>query len=185
MINTETSIVANLKAINIFNVAKKQIPPIPNSIWTNPLHFIAFGFGAGAFPIAPGTVGTLFAIPFYLVLQPLDPYYYLIFVLFFIVISSWICDRVSKTIGVHDHPGMCLDEFAGYFVTMIAAPKGFLWVALGFIFFRLFDIWKPGIIKMLDRKIQGGVGIVLDDVLAGLFAFTGLQIIVLALNVIH
>ena len=85
---------------------KKNIPPIPKAVWTNPLYFIAFGFGSGAIPFAPGTFGTLFAIPFYLLLRPLPLYAYLLFVIFFIVLSAWISDRVSKETQTHDHPGM-------------------------------------------------------------------------------
>ena len=82
---------------------KKNIPPVPHSIWRNPLHFIAFGFGTGALPFAPGTFGTLIAIPFYLLLEPLPlPLY--IFVVFLITLGSiFLCDRVEKELEVHDH----------------------------------------------------------------------------------
>ncbi len=158
------------KDIGIFNMT-------PN-IWRSPFYFIAFGFGSGAMPFAPGTFGTLMAIPFYLCLKQLLPdFLYIIFVLLFIAISSWLCDRVSRDMQVHDHPGICIDEFAGFFVTMIAAPSGWIWIIIGFILFRLFDIWKPWPIRIADKKIQGGVGIVLDDVLAGIYSLIALQMI--------
>src|SRR5690349_14513668 len=103
---------------------KYIVPEIPDSVWRNPLHFIAFGFGTGALPYAPGTFGTLIAIPFYLVLRQLNWIAYFIVLCILIVASIWICEKVSKEIKVHDHQGMCLDEIIGYLVTMFAAPHG-------------------------------------------------------------
>lgn len=145
-------------------------PPTPDSIWQNPLHFIAFGFGSGALPRAPGTWGTLFAIPFYLALRDLNHFSYFIIITLIIFTSIWICDRVEKEMHVHDHQGMCLDEIVGYLVTMFAAPYGIKWVVIGFLLFRLFDIWKPYPIRLIDEKVSGGAGVILDDVLAGLYS---------------
>lgn len=146
------------------------VPPIPDSVWKNPWHFIAFGFGSGAIPIAPGTFGTLMGIPFYLLMQPLSPLIYFIVLLIFIFASILICNKVSKDIGIHDHQGMCLDEIVGFLVTMFAAPHGLKWIIIGFLLFRLFDIWKPQPIRYLDEKVSGGFGMILDDVVAGIFA---------------
>ncbi len=148
----------------------RSIPPIPDSVWQNPLHFIAFGFGSGAMPIAPGTFGTLIAIPFYLIMRPLPPIYYLIMLIVIIVASTWLCDKVSRDIDVHDHQGMCLDEIVGFLVTMYGAPIGTKWIILGFLLFRLFDIFKPWPIRFIDKQIHGGVGIIFDDVLAGVYS---------------
>lgn len=156
---------------------------IPDAVWQNPLYFFAFGFGSGAMPVAPGTFGTLMAIPFYLLLKPLPLAYYLLFVIVFIVISSIICEQVSREIQINDHPGMCIDEFAGFFVTMIHAPSGFVWVVLGFLLFRIFDILKPWPIRFIDEKIHGGFGMVLDDVIAGLFSFALLQWIIFFMHI--
>ena len=84
-------------------------------------------------------------------------------------------------LGVHDHSGIVWDEFAGFFITMIAAPQGWQWIVLGFALFRLFDIWKPWPIHIIDNKVQGGVGIMLDDVIAGVYALVVLQLAVIAL----
>lgn len=157
----------------------KNKPEVPASIWQNPLHFIAFGFGSGAMPIAPGTFGTLMAIPFYLALQYLPLPIYIAITLVIIVGSIWLSDKISREINVHDHPGMCLDEIVGFFVTMTAAPKGILWVILGFLLFRLFDIWKPQPIRYIDEKIGGGFGIILDDVVAGVLACVVLHLVAL------
>ncbi|VVC76539.1 Phosphatidylglycerophosphatase A [Aquicella siphonis] len=170
---------ARFSVTSIFDKLKSRSrvsPPIPEKVWRDPLYFAAFGFGSGTVPVAPGTFGTLLAIPFYLILQPLPQTAFLIFVILFAAASSWICDRVSREIHSHDHPGMCIDEFAGFFVTMIHAPPGPLWIVLGFLLFRLFDIWKPWPIHLLDQKVHGGFGMVLDDIVAGLFAFAVIQL---------
>jgi phosphatidylglycerophosphatase A len=155
----------------------KISPPIPEAVWRKPLYFIAFGLGSGAIPFAPGTFGTLMAIPFYLLIEPFSVPIYLLFVILFIAASIWICDRLIDEIHVEDHPGMCIDEFAGFFVTLINAPHGWQWVTLGFILFRIFDIWKPWPIYIIDKKIHGGFGMVLDDVVAGLYSLIIIQLI--------
>jgi phosphatidylglycerophosphatase A len=156
---------------------RQKSQPVPNAVWHSPLYFIAFGFGSGAFPVAPGTAGTVVAAIFYLGLRYLPLGEYLLFTLIFSIVSIWLLDQLSREIQVHDHPGMCLDEFAGYFVTMINAPWGFSWMLLGFILFRLFDIWKPWPISWLDKHIHGGFGMVIDDIAAGALAMIVMQII--------
>jgi len=151
---------------------------VPSSVWRKPSHFIAFGFGSGAMPFAPGTFGTLMAIPFYLALSLLLPNtLYLIAVIFITLASMWLCDIVTNEIKVQDHSGMCLDEIVGYLVTMCYAPHGWQWILLGFVLFRLFDIWKPWPISYVDQKVHGGIGIILDDALAGIVSLIILQII--------
>lgn len=153
------------------------VPPVPDTIWQKPTHFIAFGFGTGALPYAPGTFGTLIAIPFYLALQNL-PWTIYLGILFAVILGSiWLCHRVAKEINVHDHQGMCLDEVVGYLVTMFNAPHGLIWVLLGFGLFRFFDIVKPWPISYMDEKIPGGAGVILDDVAAGIFSCAILQIL--------
>lgn len=155
-----------------------KVPPLPDSVWQNPWHFIAFGFGSGAIPIAPGTFGTLLAIPFYLALQQLPHTAYLITVILITLGSMWLCGKVSREIATHDHQGMCLDEFVGFFVTMYAVPLSLTWIIIGFLLFRLFDIWKPQPIRYLDEKMTGGVGMILDDVLAGVYSCLILHLLI-------
>jgi phosphatidylglycerophosphatase A len=154
-----------------------NIPPIPDSVWQNPVHFIAFGFGVGTIPFAPGTFGTLIAIPFYLLMQPLAPLAYLAITLLIIAASIWISAKATRDIGIEDHQGMCLDEIVGFIVTMFAVPAGWGWIAAGFVLFRLFDIWKPWPIRLVDRTVHGGFGIILDDVLAGIVSCLILQVL--------
>jgi len=150
---------------------------VPASVWRNPLHFLAFGCGAGAMPVAPGTFGTLIAVPLYLLMQPLAMEYYLSLVAVMTVFGIWLCGRTAADIGVHDHGGIVWDEVVGYLLTMTAAPPGWLSVILGFILFRLFDITKPWPISLADRRIGGGFGIMFDDVLAAIYAGLILQLI--------
>lgn len=162
----------------IYNVMpRKPTFPIPQKVWQDPRYFLAFGLGSGAFPIAPGTMGTIFAIPFYLLLQPLPLFLYLIITIIFCIAAMWLCAQLSKEINLHDHPGMCIDEFAGFFVTMIHAPPGWQWILLGFILFRIFDIAKPWPIRLADQKIHGGFGMVFDDILAGIAACFIIQLL--------
>lgn len=148
------------------------------SIWRNPIHFIAFGFGSGTLPKMPGTWGTLIAIPIYLLMMHLPLWAYALLTLIFILISFVICDIAAKDIGVHDHPGIVLDEIVGYLLTMIMVPIGWFWVIAGFVLFRIFDVWKPFPIRWVDRKVGGGVGIVVDDLLAAVYAWVVLQLLV-------
>ena len=151
----------------------------PSSVWKNPIHFLAFGLGSGASPKAPGTVGTLAAIPFFLLLQPLALHWYLLVLLATFVIGIYLCGKTSDDLGVHDHGGIVWDEFVGYWITMFAAPAGWLWIIIGFILFRIFDIAKPWPIGWADKHVHGGLGIMLDDVLAGLMALACLQLLTL------
>ncbi len=148
---------------------------IPLTFLKKPNHFLAFGFGSGLLPKAPGTYGTLAAIPVYLIIQELPLESYLLFITISAILGIWLCSTASKALQLHDHPGIVWDEFVGFWITMIAAPPGWLWIAVGFILFRLFDIWKPWPIRVLDRHIHGGLGIMLDDIVAGIFACIALH----------
>ncbi len=142
---------------------------------SNPIHFLALGFGSGLAAKAPGTFGTLAAIPLYLLMMGLPLTWYLGLTLLSVIAGIYICDKASKDMGVHDHGAIVWDEVAGLLITLIAAPAGWLWLLVGFVLFRIFDILKPWPIKWLDAKVHGGFGIMIDDVLAGIFALISLQ----------
>ena len=136
-------------------------------ILCNPIFLLAFGFGSGFAPKAPGTAGTLLAVLIHLILVNLPPWIHgtIIFAAFFIGI--WICGRTAEYLGVHDHEGIVWDEFVGYWVMMFMVPSSWLWVSFGFVLFRILDIFKPWPISVVDRQVGGGLGIMLDDLLAG------------------
>jgi len=137
---------------------------------TRPVHWLAFAGGAGLAPRAPGTFGTAAAVPLYLLLEPLPLTAYLALVGLLFLVGIPVCGRTARDLGVHDHPGIVWDEVVGYLVTMAAAPPGWGSVVVGFLLFRLFDILKPWPIGVLDRRLRGGLGIMADDLLAGVFA---------------
>ena len=149
----------------------------PASVWRNPVHFAAFGFGSGAAPVAPGTFGTAMAALLYVLLPAMSPWVYVTFVLMSFVAGIWLCGTTARDIGVEDHGGIVWDEFVGYWITMFMAPAGWWWIVIGFLLFRLFDIVKPWPIRWLDRNVAGGFGVMIDDVLAGLMALLCLQLI--------
>jgi len=140
---------------------------------------LAFGFGSGLSPVAPGTFGTLAAIPIYLALTySVDALVYMLVIVFFSLLGFWLCGRTAKDLGVHDHPGIVWDEIVGFLITMYLVPLSWVWIIAGFLLFRLFDILKPWPIHILDQKVEGGIGIMMDDILAGIYAWVVLQIIV-------
>jgi phosphatidylglycerophosphatase A len=153
----------------------KNVPAPPASlILTTPEHLLAFGFGAGLAPRAPGTAGTLVALPFWLLLSLLPPPAYAVTVTALFMLGCWLCGESARLLGVHDHPGIVFDEIVGFLAActpllllpLAAQP---LWLLAAFVLFRLFDILKPWPISALDRSLHGGLGIMLDDLLAGLF----------------
>jgi phosphatidylglycerophosphatase A len=131
---------------------------------------LAFGFGAGLSPYAPGTIGTIVSVPIVILVAQFGWVYHLVFALLACGGGIYLCGESAKRLDVHDHPGIVWDEIAGYSVTMLAAPAEMFWLAAGFVLFRFFDIVKPSPIREADHSLRGGVGIMLDDIIAGIFA---------------
>ena len=142
----------------------------------SPVQFLAFGFGSGLSPKAPGTAGTLVAVPLYLLIAHWNLPLYTAFIVATALVGIWICGEASRQLGVHDHGGIVWDEFVGFWITMWALPSGWPWVLAGFLAFRAFDVAKPWPIGLLDRKVHGGLGIMLDDIVAGLMACGSLHL---------
>ena len=140
--------------------------------------WISLGFGSGKAPVAPGTFGTLAAIPIYLLVVQFSLTIYLTLTFFFLLLGIWASGKYSEHLGVHDHGSIVWDEVVGFLITMAFVPLDWLWVMLGFILFRLFDIWKPWPIRLLDKHVHGGFGIMIDDVLAGIYAAVILILVV-------
>ena len=139
-------------------------------ILSDPIVFLAFGFGSGLAKKAPGTFGTLAAIPVYWLFAQTDNMVYSLLTLFVTVVGVWICGIAAEKLGEHDFGGIVWDEVAGYLITLWLVPLTWQTIIAGFILFRFFDILKPWPIKWLDRHVHGGFGIMIDDVLAGVFA---------------
>ena len=142
----------------------------------NPIQFLAFGFGSGLSPKAPGTAGTLAAVPIYWFIADWPLAWYALFILVTGLLGIWICGAASRQLGVHDHGGIVWDEFVGYWITMWAVPVDWVWIIAGFLVFRVYDIAKPWPIRTLDRQVKGGFGIMVDDILAGVMACITLHI---------
>lgn len=136
-----------------------------------PAAWIAFGFGSGLSPVAPGTCGTLVAIPCYLLLALLPWPAYAAAVAALFGLGVWASERMVRALGRQDPQAIVVDEMVGYWITMMPVLAGhWLWLLLGFILFRLFDILKPWPIRGLDREVGGGLGAMIDDALAGIYA---------------
>lgn len=148
----------------------KLVTPTAAQLLRQPIHGLAFGFGSGLSPKAPGTAGTVMAIPLYLLFEGLPLLHYSVLLVVTFLLGVYLCHKTAEDLGVHDHPGIVWDEFVGYWITMFAAPAGWLWILIGFVLFRLFDILKPWPISWCDKHVDGGFGIMIDDVLAGLMA---------------
>ncbi len=146
----------------------KTIPP---TMLRDPRHLLSLGFGSGLAPKAPGTFGTLAALPCWYLLQLLPTTSYIVAVVAAFALGVYLCGETAKALGVHDHGGIVWDEFVGLWIALFLLPSGWYWPLLGFALFRLFDIWKPWPISVLDRRVHGGLGIMIDDVVAGFYAF--------------
>ena len=150
----------------------------PKMTIKTPWQFLASGFGAGLSPIAPGTMGTLVAVPLWAIFASFLPLWgYLLLIIIASIIGITICQKASDELGVHDHGGIVWDEFVGLWITMLFAPVSWTSAILGFLLFRFFDVLKPWPIKAIDEKISGGFGIMFDDIIAGIFALIALQLV--------
>lgn len=155
-------------------------PPIrARHLFTPPLNLLAFGFGSGLMPIAPGTAGTLAAVPLLVWLASVEWWWYLGGVMVAFVAGIPICARAAATLDCHDHPGIVWDEMVGFAVVFIFVPLDWVRLGCGFVLFRAFDICKPWPIGTLDKKVHGGFGIMLDDGVAGVA--TGIILMMLAM----
>ncbi|PIE45965.1 MAG: phosphatidylglycerophosphatase A [Gammaproteobacteria bacterium] len=139
--------------------------------------FFAFGLGSGFLRPAPGTWGTLPGVALAAVVMH-HPTLHVVTLIVVTLVGTWLCQRASDILGVHDHSGIVIDEIAGILLTMLFFEPSLLNLTLGFVLFRLFDIVKPWPIKWIDQRIDGGWGIMLDDLIAGVFAWLSLYILV-------
>ncbi|HYA20922.1 MAG TPA: phosphatidylglycerophosphatase A [Burkholderiales bacterium] len=139
-------------------------------VLTHPAHFLAFGFGAGLARRAPGTFGTLVAFPLFWLLNPrLAPMLFLALIAVLFALGIWVCGKTGKDLGVHDHSGIVWDEITAFLLVLSFTPASLLWQAFAFVLFRAFDILKPPPIDYLDKTVHGGIGVMLDDLLAAFY----------------
>ena len=143
----------------------------------DPVVFVALGLGSGLAPKAPGTAGTLLTVPLVYFLQQQTLLIYTFVMLFVLLTGSWVCGYAAKKLAVHDHSGIVYDEVAGFLITMYMVPANWYLMLAGFVLFRFFDAVKPWPISWLDKNVHGGIGIMLDDVVAGLISLLCLVLI--------
>ena len=146
--------------------------------------FLAFGFGSGLAPKAPGTFGTLVAIPIAVMLSDLSLMAECAVILVLFAVGVWLCNYATRKLQVHDHSGIDWDEIVGYLICVLWVPHTLYWWLAGFVLFRFFDIVKPWPIREIDHRIAGGFGIMLDDVVAGVFTVICLALIQGAMTLI-
>ena len=142
-------------------------------VFRDPAYFVAAGFGSGLAPKAPGTAGTVVGVILYaLLLASLPLWVYIAVVAGALLLGVVVSQRVTRQLGVEDHQGIVWDEVVGVWVTLAFAHPvtNWVWLAAAFLLFRVFDILKPWPIRTLDQRVKGGLGVMLDDVLAGVYA---------------
>jgi phosphatidylglycerophosphatase A len=143
---------------------------LSRTVLTDPVHFLAFGFGTGLAPFAPGTFGSIPGLILFWLTLDFGLHVQLGIAVAMALIGIWICGESARRIGVHDHGGIVWDEIVGMYVTLFLAPVSVVGFVLAFVLFRVMDIVKPWPIRDLDHSMQGGLGIMLDDLLAALYA---------------
>ena len=158
-----------------------KMPRLAGRVWRDPVLWLAFGFGTGLAPKAPGTVGTLPGIVLAAIVGGLAgsaaPVVILLMLMLLIPLGVWLCGEASRRLGVHDYGGIVFDEVVGVLIPFLVLPITPVNLLLGFLAFRLFDVWKPWPISWLDRRVHGGLGIMIDDLLAGAFALAAVWIV--------
>lgn len=142
---------------------------------SHPAHFLGLGFGTGLAPKAPGTFGTLAALPLFALLMQLPEASHLVILAFIFLIGIPICGITGRNLGVSDHGGIVWDEIFAYMLVLEFTPKAWEWWLVAFLLFRLFDIWKPFPIRQCDRTLHGGLGVMFDDLLAAIYAIAALK----------
>ena len=141
------------------------------ALWKYPVHWLAYGFGLGLSPAAPGTVGTLIGIPLFWLVSGLSPGLYAAVVVALFVPGIFICGQTARDVGATDPGFIVYDEIVGFLVAMYLLPFDWRWLLAGFIAYRVFDIWKPFPVGWVEDKLGLGSGIMADDVIAGIYSF--------------
>ena len=158
------------------------LKPTFSSLRQDPILLLGLGFGSGLSPFAPGTAGTVVALLFVPLLALLSTGYLLAVLLVASLVGIYICGYSANKLGAKDPSSIVWDEFVGLWIALAGFPVSSLWLVSGFVVFRCFDILKPWPISVLDRKVPGGLGIMLDDILAGIMTWLVLRLVANALG---
>lgn len=156
---------------------QQTVQPSWRLLFSHPLHCLSFGMGTGLSPKAPGTVGTLLGFPLYWLLMDLPMGQQWLALLGLFLFGIWCCEFTGRALGVSDHGAIVWDEVVAMAAVLITVPFSIFWAFAAFACFRLFDIWKPFPISWADQHVKGGLGVMLDDLLAALMAIFVLQIV--------
>jgi phosphatidylglycerophosphatase A len=152
--------------------------PSAGFAFQHPAHLIALGFGAGLAPVAPGTFGTLAAVPLWWLVGGADePLALLAIVAALFAVGVWACDVTGRHLGVSDHSAMCWDEIVAFLLVLAIAPDDPRWQAAAFLLFRFFDVVKPPPIRDLETRLKGGLGVMFDDLLAAGYTLLALAVV--------
>ena len=150
---------------------------------TNPIHLLAVGLGSGMSPIMPGTMGSAMAIPLWLLFDGLQPYLYWVLIVVAFIFGCFLCQKTSDDTHTHDSGHIVWDEFVGMWITLFFIPQiSVLWIAMAFFAFRVFDMAKPWPIRWFDKRVPGGFGIMVDDVIAAIFSSVTVYVIALLIK---
>lgn len=144
---------------------------------SHPAYFCALGFGSGLAKKAPGTFGTLAGLPLFWLIADLGAYTQLAIITALFVAGIYFCGKTGKALGISDHGSIVWDEIVAIMLVLTVTPYHLQWWLVAFVLFRLFDIWKPAPIRQCDAKVKGGLGVMLDDVLAAVYAIISLEIL--------
>jgi len=158
-------------------ILANQIQPDFKLLLSHPAHFCALGFGSGLAKKAPGTFGTLAGLPIFLLIAGLGFYSQLVIIFVLFLIGIYCCDKTGKALGVSDHGSIVWDEIVAIMLVLTVTPYQWQWWLAAFLLFRLFDIWKPAPIRQCDAMVKGGFGVMLDDLLAAVYAIVSLKIL--------
>ena len=144
--------------------------------WKYPVHFLAYGFGTGLIPFAPGTFGSLIGVALFWFMAPVGAASYAGLVVVMFVAGIFICGQTARDVGAIDPSFIVYDEIVGFLVAMYLLPRDLRWIAAGFVMYRIFDIWKPFPIHYVESHLGLGLGIMTDDVIAGVYTLTVLHL---------
>lgn len=152
------------------------------ALWKYPIHFLAYGFGTGLIPFAPGTFGSLVGIALFWLMASLGAGTYAGIVVVLFIAGIFICGQTARDTVAVDPGFIVYDEIVGFLVAIYLMPREWRWIAAGFVVYRIFDIWKPFPIHAVEEKLELGTAIMADDVIAGIYTLLILQLARLILN---